>query len=328
MNNFAGPPNRPAIEVIDVGAPRVVEAPPRWGTGRQFWLALGLFLLTVITTLAAGSEFAISYAHNQYPFSSTDNIFAPLLLPFRHPSLFLLGIPFSVTLLSILLAHEMGHYVACKYYRMDATYPFFLPSPVLFGTFGALILIRSPFTTRRALFDVGIAGPIAGFLVAVPALAWSVATAKIVPGVASDASIVFGVPTLTQVFIWLFHPHASPNSVLLDPVGRAAWFGLLATALNLLPVWQLDGGHIVYSLASRRHERISIAVSLAMIAMGIYYWHAWVVWGIVVLILSLRFRHPALLDRWEPLDASRKLWAIVALVIFILCFTPWPTNNP
>jgi membrane-associated protease RseP (regulator of RpoE activity) len=327
MSNLAGP-SRPAIEVIDLGVPRFLPAGPPRRSAREIWLAAGLFFLTLVTTLAAGSEFAISYAHNQYPFSSTDNLFAPLLLPFRHPSLFLLGIPFALTLLAILLAHEMGHFLACKYYRMDATYPFFLPSPVLFGTFGALILIRSPFATRRSLFDVGIAGPIAGFAIAVPAMAWSVAVAKIVPSAPADASILFGTPVLTQIFIWLFHPHAAPYSVLLNPVGRAAWFGMLATALNLLPVWQLDGGHIVYSLASNRHERISIITSLGMIAMGIYYWHAWVVWGVLVLVLSLRFRHPPLLDRWEPLDASRKLWAVFALIIFILCFTAWPTNNP
>jgi membrane-associated protease RseP (regulator of RpoE activity) len=99
---------------------------------------------------------------------------------------------------------------------------------------------------------------------------------------------------------------------------------LLATALNLLPVWQLDGGHIVYSLSSKRHKDISLAVSLGLIALGIRYWHGWGVWGIVLLILSLRFRHPPVYDRWEPLDASRKLWAVAALAIFVLCFTLWP----
>jgi membrane-associated protease RseP (regulator of RpoE activity) len=109
-------------------------------------------------------------------------------------------------------------------------------------------------------------------------------------------------------------------------VGRAAWVGLFATALNLLPVWQLDGGHIVYSLSSERHKKISLAVSLGLIALGVYAWHVWAFWGILLLVLSLRFRHPPLLDRWETLDATRKMWAFAALIIFVLCFTPWPTN--
>jgi membrane-associated protease RseP (regulator of RpoE activity) len=113
----------------------------------------------------------------------------------------------------------------------------------------------------------------------------------------------------------------------MHPVARAAWFGLFATALNLLPVWQLDGGHILYSLASRKHKEISLAVSLGLIGLGIYLWHGWALWGIVLLVLSLRFRHPPVYDRWEELNASRKLLTFLAVAIFALCFTVWPFNN-
>jgi membrane-associated protease RseP (regulator of RpoE activity) len=316
-------------EILDIQGPRLVE-PRQWPSQMQrrpLWPALVLFLLTVVSTLAVGSEFARSYAQNREPFSGDQNPFAMMLIPFEHPELLLLGIPFSFTLLTILFAHEMGHYVACKIYGIDVSYPYFIPAPTLFGTFGAFIRIRSPITTRRALFDVGLAGPVAGFLLAVPAMAYAVATSKIVPGVEKNAAILFGNPPLAHLFIALFHPHVNPNWVLLNPVGRAAWVGLFATALNLLPAWQLDGGHIVYSLASKFHQRISILVGLALIAIGRMS-SLWYAWGVLLLILALRFRHPPVYDYWEPLGPSRRIWAVVALAIFLLCFTPWAATTP
>jgi membrane-associated protease RseP (regulator of RpoE activity) len=221
----------------------------------------------------------------------------------------------------------MGHFIACKIYGVDVSYPYFIPSPFLFGTFGAFLRIRSPIATRRALFDIGIAGPIAGFVVAAPLMAYAIAISKIVPGVEEGSAIIFGKPLLMHIFIGMFHPGADPSSLLLHPVGRAVWLGLFATALNLLPVWQLDGGHILYSLISKKHKEISLAVSLALVGLGIYCWRGWALWGIVLLVLSLRFRHPPVYDRWEQLNASRKLLTIVAIAMFVLCFTPWPTNN-
>jgi membrane-associated protease RseP (regulator of RpoE activity) len=133
---------------------------------------------------------------------------------------------------------------------------------------------------------------------------------------------VFGIPLVMRGFMGMFHPGAIPTDILLHPVARAAWLGFLATALNLVPVWQLDGGHILYSLTDRFHERISLFASLTLIGMGLYLrapWF-WAIWGFVMLVLSLRFKHPAPIDRWERLDASRKLLAVVALAIFALCF--------
>jgi Zn-dependent protease len=316
------------LDMIEMHFPPLAEAPPS-PRRRPFWPALVLFVLTVVSTLAVGSEFAISYAHNREPFSKDDNPFVTMLRPFEHPRLLLLGIPFSFTLLGILLAHELGHYFTCKMYGIDVTYPCFIPAPTLFGTFGAFIRIRSPIPTRRALFDVGFSGPVAGFIFAVPAMAYAIAMSKIVPTAHSDAAILFGDPPLMRILIEFFHPGTNPVLLLLHPVGRAAWVGLFATALNLLPAWQLDGGHIVYSLASEHHRRISLAVSLGLVVLGIYtMWYGWIGWGLVLIVLSLRFRHPPLLDRWEPLDASRRTRAVVALLIFLLCFTPWPATNP
>jgi membrane-associated protease RseP (regulator of RpoE activity) len=220
----------------------------------------------------------------------------------------------------------MGHYVACRIYGIDASYPYFIPAPTLFGTFGAFIRIRSPITTRRARFDVGLAGPVAGFLVALPALAYGVASSRIVPDAEASSAVVFGHPPLTRMLSALFHPNMDVRWVLLNPVGRAASIGLLVTALNLLPVWQLDGGHIMYSLSSARHARISLGVSLGLIGLGIWAWHGWATWGIILLILSLRFRHPPVYDQWQPLDPARRAWAFGALAIFLLCFTPWPVT--
>lgn len=314
-------------EIIEMQFPRLVEPPPAPRVRRRpFWPALILFLLTVISTLAVGAEFARSYAQNREPFSEDQNPFATMLVPFEHPEMLLLGVPFSFTLLAILFTHEMGHYVACKIYGIDVSYPYFIPAPTLFGTFGAFIRIRSPITTRRALFDVGLSGPVAGFLIAAPAMAFAVATSRVVPGVEITAPMIFGNAPLTSLFIEMFHPNVNPSWVLLSPVGRAAWVGFFATALNLLPVWQLDGGHIVYSLTSRYHQRISLGVAGILLVLGALAWSGWYLWGGLLLILTLRFRHPPVYDHWEPLDPSRRMWAVAALAIFLACFTLWPVR--
>jgi len=321
------------VDVVDLRYPPPFEMPPMVPRRRPLWPALVLFLLTVISTLAVGSEFARSYAENREPFSGNQDLLSLMALPFKHPALLALGVPFSFTLLAILLAHELGHYFAGKFYGIDVSYPYFIPAPNLFGTFGAFIRIRSPITTRRALFDVGLSGPVVGFLVALPAMAFGMATSKIVPGAEANADLVFGHPLLVRFFAAVFYPHTDVTWVLLNPVARAAWVGLFVTALNLLPVWQLDGGHVMFSLVSRWHRKISIAVSLALLAMGWLtsrgtgeWMSVWFLWGGLLLILTLRFRHPPVYDPWQPLDPARRTWAVVALVIFALCFTPWPAT--
>ncbi|MGH9737647.1 MAG: site-2 protease family protein [Candidatus Acidiferrales bacterium] len=317
------------VEIVDPqfrvlsDQPRSFVVSPR---RQKLWPSLTLFLLTLVSTLLFGIDYAQSYAQGVVPFSGSQSIFSGFESAWYHPATILLGIPFSFTLLLILLSHELGHFFAGRHYGIDVSYPYFIPAPDFFGTFGAVIAIRSPIPTRKALFDVGISGPVVGFLFAVPAMAWAVATAKIVPGVQANAAIHFGSPPLILLFDWMFHPGVNTNWILLGPVGWAAWVGLLATAMNLLPMWQLDGGHIVYSLTSRHHQRISLAIGLALIALGVYGWTGWVLWGIILVALSLRFRHPPLMNSWEPLDASRRMWAIAALAIFVLSFTPWPAR--
>src|ERR1700751_4914221 len=216
--------SRLPIDVIDLQFPHVVELPPPPPPKRPLWPAVIMFLLTVLTTLAVGSQLATSFANNQLPFSNVDNPFTMIWQPLVHPSVLLLGIPFSFMLLGILFAHEMGHYIACKLYKIDVSYPMFLPAPNLFGTFGAFIRIRSPFPTRRALFDVGIAGPIAGFVVAGPAIAYSVPVAKVVQDAQANPDILLGIPPLVKIFAALFPPNVPVRRLLLNPDGCAAWF--------------------------------------------------------------------------------------------------------
>jgi membrane-associated protease RseP (regulator of RpoE activity) len=236
-----------------------------------------------------------------------------------HPAALLQGLPYSLTLLLILLAHEFGHYGASVFHQVDSSFPYFLPSPIL-GTFGAFIRIRSPIYSRRALFDIGIAGPLAGFVFLAPALAVGIAFSKVIPGIAHEGSSHFGVPLLQWLLAQAIFPGAASGDIYLHPVARAAWVGMFATAMNLLPIGQLDGGHILYSFFPARHRTVSKALCLLMLPLGIF-WHPWFFWALILWWLGRR--HPAIYDSTEPGEARRILgW--VALVIFILCFTYQP----
>jgi Zn-dependent protease len=289
---------------------------------RSLLLATALFLLTLLTCLLAGAHFAAAYAHNQTV--SLDTFFATFPLAYHHPALLLSGLPFAVTLLTILLAHELGHYFACRHHRIHSTYPFFIPAPTLIGTFGAFILIRSPIRSSRALFDVGASGPLVGFLFAVPALAYGVLHAKVIPSIGTDGSadIVFGMPLALKFIAAMLQPNVQATDLLLHPVGRAAWVGLFATALNLLPVGQLDGGHIVRSLSPRAHRWISLLLPLILLPLGFFVWKGWYFWA--ALLIGLRFFRMAPIYDPVPLDPDRRFGAFIALVVFALCFMANP----
>jgi membrane-associated protease RseP (regulator of RpoE activity) len=285
-----------------------------------------LFLLTLLTSLIAGTHFADAYAHNKA--ASFDAWSKTFSIAYRHPSTLLSGLPFAITLLTILLAHELGHYFACRRHHIHASYPFFVPAPTLIGTFGAFILIRSPIRSARALFDVGASGPIVGFLFALPALAYGVLHARVIPGLALDpnADVVFGVPLILKLMTAIVQPNAHASDLLLHPIGRAAWVGLFATALNLLPVGQLDGGHIVRSVSPRFHRWVSLILPLLLVPLGIYLWLGWFFW--VALLLGLRFLRMAPIYDPTPLDPNRRFGAFLAMVVFIFCFMPAPLWFP
>lgn len=282
-------------------------------------IAIVLFVLTVFSTLAVGAQFTGAYRASRPPFFS-GNLY-PYAGIFTHPGVLLTGLPFAFTLMGILLAHEMGHFFACRYYGISASYPYFIPAPTLIGTLGAFISIRSPIINRKALFDIGLAGPVVGFAFALPALAIAIISSKVVPAGPVQPVITFGNPPLVKLLEAILRPGVHPADLLLNPVGWAAWVGLFATALNLLPAGQLDGGHIVYALASGSHRRLSLAVAIALVPLA-WFWAGWLLWA--ALLLAIGFRHPPLIDRWDPIDGKRRLWAVVGLVIFLLCFTPMP----
>ncbi len=280
-----------------------------------------LLATTLVTTTLVGARMAHNFQRDLPEFTAED-LASILPMPVNLDGL-LAGLPFSLTLLTILLAHELGHYFACVYYRIQATPPYFIPAPSLVGTFGAFIRIRSPIYSRRALFDIGVAGPLAGFLVLLPAMAIGMAFSKVVPGAAERGELMFGTPLLQWVVQSLLFPGAAAGDIYLHPMARAAWVGLLATALNLLPIGQLDGGHILYAMAGRWHKWLSRLFVAALIPLGFIYSYSWLVWAAFLLLFGMR--HPVICDV-TPLGAGRRKLAWLAWAVFLLSFTPAPVR--
>jgi membrane-associated protease RseP (regulator of RpoE activity) len=229
-------------------------------------------------------------------------------------------------LMSILLAHELGHYLTARRYGVDATLPFFIPFPIPFlslvGTLGAFIRIRAPIPHRKALFDIGVAGPLAGFAVCVPVLWLGVLQARVVPPMHTEGVLEFGDPLAFRVMTWLVHGSLpADHTLVIGPLGLAAWFGLLVTALNLMPIGQLDGGHVTYGLLRDRARQISILASWIAVAL-IYFGPSWILWAVLVRVLGRR--HPSTLDDDAPVGRARVLVGLLALVVFVLCFVPDP----
>ncbi len=307
----------------------VWRAEPR----QRYWIHALLLLLTCFTTVVVGARMEFNFLHNVPVFSMADNS-APLFPAswlFRHPGRLLLGIPFAATLMIILMAHEMGHYLYCKKYRVWATLPFFIPAPTFIGTLGAFIRIRSPIRSRTALFDIGIAGPIAGFLVAIVVLAGSLGLSKPIVLPPSPDDISMGMPLIFDLMHRLLAVTGAGGTaglpldrVLLHPVAIAAWVGMFATALNLLPGGQLDGGHIIFSLAPRAHKFVSRLTILVLLPMAYYLWLGWFVWAILLQLSS--FRHPQVAD-WPKVQGGRKWLAIFALIMLVLTMTPAPFGH-
>jgi membrane-associated protease RseP (regulator of RpoE activity) len=301
------------------------RAIPRRPPRKTLILACLLFVLTLCTCLVAGTQFAIAYAHNEAV--SFDEFVHAFTLIYRHPLALASGLPFALTLLAILLTHELAHFFACRHHHIHSSYPFFIPFPTLIGTLGAFILIRSPIRTTRALFDVGASGPLVGFVVAVPALIFGVLHAKFVPGLGDPAhsGVVLGTPLILHLLAAILHPGVAAGNLLLHPVGRAAWVGLFATSLNLLPAAQLDGGHILRSLSPRAHRYFSLILPFFLLFLGYRFWPGWYIWG--VLLLGIRFFRFLPIYDPVPLDANRRFGALLTLLVFILCFMPGPFTD-
>jgi len=308
-------------------APEWVPSPPK----PRYWLHILLLLATCFTTLVMGARMEYNFQHGQPALSVNDDSlpFFPANWAFSHPARLLGGVPFMATLMLFFLAHEMGHYLYCRRYGVYATLPFFIPVPTPIGTMGAIILIRSRIRSRTALFDIGIAGPIAGFVVALAVLIVSLAWSKPMHPGLGPAEYELGYPLIFHVVhrllatAGLIHgPAAFPlDRVLLHPTAIAAWVGMLATSLNLLPGGQLDGGHIIFSIAPRAHKIVSRLTILILLFMAYYLWTGWFVWAILLQLSS--FRHPQVAER--PRVSGGRMWlALFALLMLALTLTPAP----
>jgi membrane-associated protease RseP (regulator of RpoE activity) len=292
---------------------------PAWTSSFPFHLAL--LGATILTTLTVGAQIAENYAAHRPAFDL--NLSWLLIRNLEHhPLLLLRGVPFSGTLLGILLAHELGHYLVARAYRLRVSYPYFIPAPTLIGTLGAFIRIREPIPTRRVLFDVAFAGPAAGFVVAVPALVSAVLRSRAGSVILIPDMIVPGHPlALTFLAHWL-RPGVPLDQLVLTPAGCAAWVGLFATALNLLPISQLDGGHILYAVLEGRHRLVARVLWLALLPLGYFCWAGWFFWAVMIALIGVG--HPPVRFPFENLGRLRPALALAALVIFALCFMPTP----
>jgi peptidase M50-like protein len=304
----------------DFGLPLVdaVNWRPRPKFQDRVWLHVLLLLLTVASTTLVGAD--------QYLAFLTD-FMRPQQLPRLSIGLFLNGLWYSATILTILGCHELGHYVACRYYDVDASLPFFLPVPIsITGTLGAFIRIREPIPEKRMLFDIGIAGPIAGFVIAVPALFIGISMSHLVRVPADFSGLELGEPLLFKLasrLLWGSMPDG--YSLNLHPMAFAAWWGLLATALNLFPIGQLDGGHISYAVLGPRSSYVTLLMVGVAIVLS-YFALSWRVWTVLIIVMLFLFgrHHPRVPDEHVPLDRNRVLLALGALAMFVLCFTPAP----
>jgi membrane-associated protease RseP (regulator of RpoE activity) len=306
-----------------------IDIPPRKFQHRYRW-HVSLFLITLLTTTWVGWDHALV-------FSDSIGTLAPGDLPHWSWTWIELlsglarGLVYSAPILIILGAHEFGHYWYCRRHNVDASLPYFLPAPplLLTGTFGAVIRIKERFPSTKALFDIGVAGPIAGFVALLPFLYWGVVQSVPVKVPANANLLYFGEPLLYKAMAW-WHFGALPEGfdIFLHPMGFAAWFGMLATAMNLLPFGQLDGGHIAYAVFGPRARYLSLA-TLAVTMLLTWLSLSWISMAVIMLAMALLLglRHPQIADEGTPLDGRRKLVAVVALIIFVLCFTPVPIET-
>jgi len=263
-----------------------------------------LFILTFATTLLAG---ALQRGVN----------------PIDEPGRIWLGLPFSFTLLLILGAHEFGHYFVSRRHGVEVTLPYFIPAPSFIGTFGAFIKMKSPIMDRRILLDIGVAGPLAGMVVAVPAILIGLVLSEVGKPTGVGTGIALGTSLLFSFLNWVVHGSLPDEiNLLLHPVAFSGWIGLLVTSLNLLPVGQLDGGHVAYAILGPRQRVVARVIIGVLLLLGLFGWSGWLVW--VVLLFFLGIDHPPVVYEWVPLDRRRRIIGWSALALFAATFTPVP----
>ncbi len=292
-----------------------------------------LLIATIASTVLAGT---LLYA-NTSPLAerllsrATDPIQA-LLIILRTPALWMIGVPYALTLLTILGVHEMGHYMMAKRHKAEVTLPYFIPMPFGLGTMGALIRLKSPIKNRRQLFDIGVAGPLAGLAVAIPLLIIGLSLSPVefvgrsIAGGQEGNSILYAVLKFITKGQWL---PGGGYDVMINAIAFPAWFGLIVTMINLLPIGQLDGGHVIFAMFGRMQWKVAVVAEVILLGMGVYlafttgqFLNVWLLWAVLVQVFGLR--HPPPLDDLTPLDRKRKLIGWATIAIFFLIFTPLP----
>ena len=290
------------------------------------WLNLLLFVLTCISVFVVGLTWSVSYLFSDQFSLESQSLLTPQV--FSDPRVISLSLVYAVVLIIILLGHEMGHYLTCRYYHIEATLPFFIPIPLPpIGTLGAFIKIKSQITQKKQLFDIGVSGPLAGFCLALPALIYGLSLSKVVPHLAPREDVLyFGEPLLLKLLSnLLFRNVPAEKDLFLHPLAIAGWVGILVTALNLLPIGQLDGGHISYAFLGRKAKPLSRLLMIVFFIMSVFFWAGWLVWGLAILLLGLK--HPRVVNESERLSLSRRVLGIVVVAIFILSFIPDPLKG-
>lgn len=234
------------------------------------------------------------------------------------------GLPYSISLMGVLFVHEMGHFITSRYYGVRVTFPYFIPAPNLIGTFGAFIKMKSPIPNKRILFDIGFAGPFAGFIASIIALYFGIKTSKVIPQHPGfPEGIALGTNLAMEIIIKIVKGNIPQGyDILLGPVAFAGWLGLLVTAMNLIPVGQTDGGHIFYSVIGRGHYFFAFLFVIGLIILGTYVWPGWLFWALILVLIGMS--HPPVINPFIPLDRKRILLFFVAVIIFILSFSPSP----
>jgi len=292
---------------------------------QRIWHQAILLVLTFLTTTMVGMRYMANFQQGRFPLSSDTDIF-PFRWVYENLSHFSLGLPFSITLLTILLTHEFGHYFACRSYGVHATLPYLLPAPSLSGTAGAVIRLKSQVKSRTALVAIGAIGPIAGFLVATIAAVIGLALSRQV-SVEPQKLVNFRSPLLFKILNAAFGNsfHTPLDAPLLwHPILIASWIGLLITSINLLPAGQLDGGHILYAISPRAHRIATYAVIAVLIILGIQYWLGWLIWAALLCLPGMK--HPSVKET-TPLAPRFFVLVPVSLAILILTATPQPFTN-
>jgi len=288
------------------------------------WLNILLFILTIGSAFFVGISWSLSFTYGEgagryFPFDLGGTLL-------QSPRIIWLSVLYAAVLIIILLGHELGHYLMCRRYRIDATLPFFIPAPTLIGTLGAFIKIKSPITRKQQLFDIGVAGPLAGFVLSFPALVVGLALSRAVPAMPRGEAMVFGEPLLLKIIGGILFKDAPPGSdILLHPVAFAGWVGILVTAYNLFPMGQLDGGHILFAMMGRKAVTLGKVLLGVFVVMGVFFWVGWFVWALLILLLGLK--HPRIIDEELPLSRGRKVIGVLIIVIFVLSFIPDPVKG-